>query len=215
MVLRHIDTYISVSQAAAECLANVFHRTARVVHPGVDTELFQPARRSEVPTLVYAGSLTEERKGLPLLASAVRLLRGSIPALRFEVYGQGEPPAEVRAVADECAVLDPHELAERYAGAWATVLPSKAEPFGMVLTESLAAGTPVVALRDGSGPRDIVTPGTGLLSGDTAAELADACRLALDLARDAGTASTCRRHAMTFDWRTAIVPQLEAVYAGG
>ena len=214
MVLRHIDSYISVSQAAAACLANVFHRSAEVVHPGVDTGLFRPARRSEVPTIVYAGSLTEQRKGLPLLAFAVRLLRKSIPALRLEVYGQGEPPPEVKAVADVCAVLDPHELAERYAGAWATVLPSKAEPFGMVLTESLAAGTPVVALRDGSGPRDIVAPGTGLLCGDTVSELAHACRQALDLARDPATASACREHAMTFDWRTSIVPRLEKVYAG-
>ncbi len=215
MILRHIDAYISVSHAAADCLSNVFRRTAKVVHPGVDTDLFQPARRSEVPTIVYAGSLTEERKGLPLLASAVRLLRETIPALRFEVYGQGEPNVEVAAVADVCAVLDPRELAERYAGAWATVLPSKAEPFGMVLTESLAAGTPVVALRDGSGPRDIVSPGTGLLSGGSVTELAEACRQVLSLAQRPGTAYACRRRAMAFDWRTAIVPQLERVYAGG
>jgi phosphatidyl-myo-inositol alpha-mannosyltransferase len=215
MVLRHIDSYVCVSHAAAACLADVFQRTAAVVHPGVDTDLFRPARRSEVPTLVYAGSLTEERKGLPLLAAAVQLLRASIPALRFEVYGQGEPPPGVAAVADICAVLDPPSLAERYAGAWATVLASKAEPFGMVLTESLAAGTPVVALRDGSGPLDIVRPGVGVLCGDGIADLAAGCRQALDLARDSATAATCRAHAMTFDWRTAIVPQLEEVYAGG
>jgi glycosyltransferase involved in cell wall biosynthesis len=142
------------------------------------------------------------------------LLRESIPALRFEVYGQGTPPPEVAATANACAVLDPHALAERYAGAWATVLPSKAEPFGMVLTESLAAGTPVVALRDGSGPLDIVRPGVGVLSGDTTGELADACGRVLDLAHDPSTTVACRRHAMTFDWRTSIVPALEKVYAG-
>ncbi|HEX4430998.1 MAG TPA: glycosyltransferase family 4 protein [Frankiaceae bacterium] len=215
MVVRHIDSYVCVSGAAADCLANVFQRTATVVHPGVDTALFQPTRRSEVPTLVYAGSLTEERKGLPLLASAVRRLRETIPALRLEVYGQGEPAAEVAAVADVCEAVDPAHLAERYAGAWATVLPSKAEPFGMVLTESLAAGTPVVALREGSGPSDIVRPGVGLLAGDTADDLAAACRGALDLARHPATAAACRQRAMAFDWRTAIVPQLEEVYAGG
>jgi phosphatidylinositol alpha-mannosyltransferase len=215
MVLRRIDSYVCVSHAAATCLANVFHRNGVVVHPGVDTGLFQPARRSEVPTLVYAGSLTEERKGLPLLASAVRRLRESVPALRFEVYGQGKPAPEVAAAADVCTVLDPRKLAERYAAAWATVLPSKAEPFGMVLTESLAAGTPVVALREGSGPRDIVRPGVGLLAAEGAGNLAMACRQALDLARDPNTAAACRQHAMRFDWRSAIVPQLEEVYAGG
>ena len=215
MVIRHIDSYVCVSQAAAGCLAQVFQRHGTVVHPGVDTGLFQPARRSEVPTIVYAGSLTEERKGLPLLASAVRRLRESIPALRFEVYGQGEPPPEVAAAADVCETLDPAQLAERYAAAWATVLPSKAEPFGMVLTESLASGTPVVALHDGSGPSDIVRPGVGVLAADGVEALADACGQVLNLAQRPATAGACRRRAMTFDWGTAIVPQLEEVYAGG
>ncbi len=215
MILRHIDSYVCVSRAAAECLTHTFHRTAAVVHPGVDTGLFQPTRRSEVPTIVYAGSLTEPRKGLPLLASAVQRLRESIPALRLEVYGQGEPPTGVAAVADVCEAVEPAHLAERYAGAWATVLPSVAEPFGMVLTESLAAGTPVVALRDGSGPSDIIRPGVGLLAANSVDALAVACREALDLARNPATAAACRERAMAFDWRTAIVPQLEEVYAGG
>lgn len=215
MVLRHIDSYVCVSRAAADCLANAFHRSAAVVPPGVDTGRFTPSRRSEVPTLVYAGSLTESRKGLPLLASAVARLRETIPALRLEVYGQGEPPPEIAAVADACQALDPAHLAERYAGAWATVLPSTAEPFGMVLTESLASGTPVVALYDGSGPLDIVRPGVGVLAGEGVDALAAACRQALDLARAPTTAAACRERAMAFDWRTAIVPQLEEVYAGG
>ena len=213
MVVRHIDSYVCVSGAAANCLERVFQRPSRVVPPGVDTDMFRPARRSEVPTIVYAGSLTEPRKGLPLLASAVRRLRETIPALRFEVYGQGTPPAEVTDVADVCEVLAPAQLAERYAAAWVTVLPSHAEPFGMVLTESLSAGTPVVGLRDGGGPGDIIRPGVGVLAGDGVDALADACREALELAKDPATAPACRERAMAFDWRSSIVPQLEAVYA--
>ena len=107
MVVRHIDSYVCVSQQRQPMSRERLRpRPPSSSTPVSTPTLFRPARRSEVPTLVYAGSLTEERKGLPLLASAVRLLRESVPALRFEVYGQGTPPPEVAAVADVCAVLD-------------------------------------------------------------------------------------------------------------
>ena len=44
-----------------------------------------------------------------------------------------------------------------YAGAAATLFPSDwPEPFGLVMIESLAAGTPVIALRRGSVPEVLV-----------------------------------------------------------
>ena len=52
----------------------------------------------------------------------------------------------------------------------------------MVLTESLAAGTPVVALAEGGGPAEIITPEVGRLANATADSLADACCEALMLA---------------------------------
>ena len=85
----------------------------------------------------------------------------------------------------------------------------------MVLTESLAAGTPVVALREGGGPPTSSARASGCSPDDGVGELAAACREALDLARDPKTAAACRQRAMNFDWRSAIVPQLEEVYAGG
>jgi glycosyltransferase involved in cell wall biosynthesis len=212
-VLRHVGSYICVSQAARSALATNFGRTGAVVPPGVDTALFRPQQRSEVPTIVYAGSLTEPRKNLPLLAAAVARLRRFLPPVRLELYGQGVPPPAVAAVADVCEPLDPAQLAERYAAAWMTVLPSHAEPFGMVLTESLCAGTPVVALQRGGGPGDIVQPGVGVLAGDGVEALAGALREALHLAVDPMTAPACRARGAQFGWAEAIVPQLEAVYA--
>ena len=50
--------------------------------------------------------------------------------------------------------IEEHEKPEFYAGARATLFPSDwPEPFGLVMIESLAAGTPVIALRRGLGAR--------------------------------------------------------------
>jgi glycosyltransferase involved in cell wall biosynthesis len=50
------------------------------------------------------------------------------------------------------------------------------EPFGMVMIEAMASGTPVVAMRRGSVP-EIVKPGTGFIC-DSVAELAEGLRQA-------------------------------------
>jgi glycosyltransferase involved in cell wall biosynthesis len=212
-VVRHIDEYVCVSAAAAHCLSRDFGRDPIVIPPGVELEAYAPGTRNPKPTLLYAGSLRESRKGLLLLAETVRRLRLGMPELRFEVYGPGTPPASVIAVADVCRPATPAELAERYAQAWATVLPSTAESFGMVVTESLASGTPGVVLFGGGGPTEIVTPETGVIAVGTPDRLADACLTAFEMAREPSTADACRSRAEDFDWRRAIVPQFEAIYA--
>jgi glycosyltransferase involved in cell wall biosynthesis len=54
-----------------------------------------------------------------------------------------------------------------YAGARATLFPSDwPEPFGLVMIESLAAGTPVIALRRGSVPEVIIDGVTGFICDD-------------------------------------------------
>ena len=92
LVVRHIDAYVCVSRAAAGYLSHDYGRQATVVPPGVELAAYRPAKRAHVPTLLYAGSLSESRKGLPLLAEAVRRLRRRLPRLRFEVFGPGEAP---------------------------------------------------------------------------------------------------------------------------
>jgi phosphatidylinositol alpha-mannosyltransferase len=212
-VVRRIDEYVCVSQAAAAFLQADYGREAVVIPPGVDTSAYTPSQRNPDPTLLYAGSLTESRKGLPLLAETVKQLRTQLPKLRLEVYGPGTPPQAIRETADICRPATTTELAERYSQAWATVLPSTAESFGMVITESLASGTPGVVLTGAGGPTSIVTPETGVVAVGTPERLAEACLEAFDLAKDPATTEACRTRAADFDWRRAIVPQFEALYA--
>jgi glycosyltransferase involved in cell wall biosynthesis len=106
------------------------------------------------------------------------------------------------------------DLGAVYGRAWATVLPSVYEAFGLVLVESLACGTPVVA-ADHSALPELVTPETGALAEpEDPHSLADACRRALALARAPSVSERCRRAAEPYDWDTGVAPRAEALYEG-
>lgn len=221
-VVRRIGAYVCVSRAAAGYLAADYGRAAEVVPPGVRLSAHRSAgRRHPHPVLLYAGSLVEERKGLPLLLRAVALLRAELPEVELWLHGQGDAgpllaaaPAAARAAVTRCGPLPDDELREAYARAWVTVLPSLAESFGMTVVESLASGTPAVVLADGGGPAEIVDDARlGRRSAATAEDLARACAESLEVAQQPGTAAACRERASAYDWDSAVVPALERVYA--
>ncbi|HEX5504336.1 MAG TPA: glycosyltransferase family 4 protein [Thermomicrobiales bacterium] len=80
------------------------------------------------------------------------------------------------------------------------------EPFGLVMTEAMACGTPVVALARGAAPEVIVDGVTGFLR-DTEEELADAIR---DLG--ALDSRVCRRHVEDLFNPRTIADQYLAAY---
>jgi glycosyltransferase involved in cell wall biosynthesis len=220
VVVKHVDAYVCVSAAAAETLVDGYQRTPKVLSGGVDGQRFTPGgARHDRPVVLFAGDAGEERKNLPLLAQAVAALRARNEDVELWVAGPGDQSAALTGTelpADRVRLLGsvaPDDLASLYRAAWVTALPARAEAFGLVLVESLACGTPVVALDQG-GPLDIVRPGIGVLAAEDAEALADACAEVVGLAAEAGTVERCRDAGMAWDWRTAIVPRMEAIYRG-
>ena len=221
-VVAGIDTYGCMSRFALEFLARDYGRTDGVILPGgVELGRFTPAEHREArPTLLSSGALTEPRKGLSLLLEAVALLAGDEPDVQLWLSGPGDPtellaaaPAAARERTKVLDLGDPKAVHERYAHAWATVLPSMYDSFGMALVESLACGTPLVVTTHGA-PKELVEEDvTGVLCepGD-AAGLAKACRRALALAAVPTTKEACRASAAAFDWRGAVAPAAEAIY---
>ena len=197
-----------LSEAAARPFERYLQRRPEVLHPGVFGERFaSEAPRAEVPTLLCAASLGDPRKRGELLAEAFRRLRRHRPDARLLVLRGRDPfMSPLRVELPEGAewlepAWAPEDLAARYASAWASVLPSVDEAFGVVLTESLAAGTPVVAARSGAGPEIVKGEGFGrLFEPDDPDDLARAMNEALELGAGNGTAAACRARAADFDW---------------
>lgn len=219
---RLADATTAVSGSAAARVAQLSGRAALGLFPGIRLDAFEPELRprSGPPTILFASAQHERGKGLDVLLAAVLLLLERHPDVRLRLAGPGDgswafdalgaDAARVRAHVD---LVDPDvSMPDEYRGATVTALPSANEALGLVLLESLACGTPVVAGANG-GPTEIVTDdrvGRLVPLRDHVA-LATALGDAIDLARTAGTAARCTAHATRWDWATTG-PEHEAVY---
>jgi phosphatidylinositol alpha 1,6-mannosyltransferase len=156
---------------------------------GVDTERFDPARRSPLlrHELAPGGELLVGYIGRLALEKRVDLLGqvAAMPGVRLVVTGGGPAEAALRRALPQALFLGPRygiELATIYASLDVFVHAGACETFGQTLQEAAASGLPVVAPAAG-GPLDLVDHAlTGYLvaPGDAGA-LADAvARLARD-----------------------------------
>lgn len=221
-LVQEADAYGCMSQFALDVLRQDWGRKGDLIPGGVRLEQFPVSHEREpVPTVLFSGAMSEERKGLPLLLEAVALLASDIPDLQVWLSGPGDPtaflvraPKEATSMVKVLPIGEPEGQSERYRRAWVTALPAKSEAFGLVLVESLASGTPIVVVDDAT-PPSMVTPATGAIAEpDNPASFAEALKTGLDLATKPATPGLCREFARQFDWDESIAPLLEDLYEG-
>jgi len=157
------------------------YRHVAVVGHGIDAARFHPVDPGQAradlglppdgPVILFVGALDRAHrlKNVDGLLTAVGRLR---VAAHVVLVGDGDrrPALEQQAmrlgIASRVTFLgerSPDQLAAVYSAADVLVLPSLvAESFGLVLVESLACGTPVVA-SDLPGARDVLSDGGGWL----------------------------------------------------
>ena len=221
-VANEIDVYGCLSRFAQESLLDGYGRKGALTPGGVRIKNFRPTvERAAEPTLLYSGLVDDPRKGVADLLQAVAILARTEPRVRLWLSGPGDPgplleaaPKAARERTDVLPLGTPEDQPDRYSAAWATVLPSRFEAFGLVLIESLACGTPIVVGDHASLP-ELVSDETGVLgpTGDPEG-LAIACGKALALAGGSDIRERCRGVAERHDWDAAVAPAIEALYAG-
>jgi glycosyltransferase involved in cell wall biosynthesis len=144
---------------------------------GVDTDLFDPARRDvslrqswgaddQTPVAMYVGRVAAE-KNLELLTRAFQSFRQIHPQAPCVVVGDGPKLKSLQAEHPEFHYTGAQtgvELARHYASADVFLFPSISETFGNVVLEALSSGLLAVAY-DYAAPRLLIQHGeSGLLA---------------------------------------------------
>lgn len=193
-----------------------------VVSRGVDTALFDPARRSaslrrswglepDDLAVVYVGRIAPE-KNLALLEKAFEAIRARQPRARLILVGSGPAQQALQArqpAAVFCGSRTGAFLAEHYASGDLFLFPSLTETYGNVVAEALASGLPVVAYRDAAAQELIEHRVQGWLAepGDEAAFIAGAVALAEAPELRARQRLAARERVASLAWQ-AIVERL-------
>lgn len=221
VALRRADRVHVLSDYAARALREEFGRDGIVVPPGVRTDDYAGERASTGPPVVLcAAAADDRRKRVELLLRAWPLVRAQRPDALL-VLAQPRAEAAQRLLAgmpaDDRAGVEVRttafaDIPRLYRESSVSVLPSLDEGFGLVVVESLAAGTPVVATDHGALPEILDDEGVGRLF-DPFDERHLARRLleALELTEDPSTAERCRKHARRWDW-DVVGPVHESAY---
>lgn len=100
--------------------------------------------RFETRRVVFVGRLSAQ-KGLDRFGEVADKVRLTASDVRFEVFGDGEDRWLARRHGLEWrGAVDWSRRGEAYAGASAVVVPSRSEPFGMVILEAMQHRVPVI-----------------------------------------------------------------------
>jgi len=202
--MRAADRLIALAQGEARLIERYYPEArskVRVVGNGIDDT--DDARATAfashdagAPLILYSGRLVE-RKGIRELLAALPEVLEAVPASRAVLAG-GPPSLSGHQVASHWLGPEHHPYADRihftgwlspegvsgwYRRADIQVVPSRYEPFGMVVLEGMLYGLPIVAAAVG-GPAEILDQGrTGLLfpPGDVQALSAALIRLLADV----------------------------------
>ncbi len=184
--LEMADGIIAVSESMRRDVLELFAvdpRRVRVIYNGIDMEEYRPVVAIEalhrfgidpsLPYVLFVGRITRQ-KGIIHLINAIKYLHPDTQV----VLCAGAPDTKeiaremergVRAIQEThnrvlwiAEILDKPTLVELYSNAAVFCCPSIYEPFGIIILEAMACGTPVVASAVG-GIREVVLDGvTGI-----------------------------------------------------
>ena len=212
------DVVLADSQAVADRLegldAHVVYCPVELDPPPADAPW--PAPEAGQPVIGYVGRI-DPRKGVLDLVAALPAIRAQVPEARLVIVGD-DPGARSPTTSRRCARRrTPSHIAwhDNAPGLMrhldVLVAPSYQEPFGTVLGEAMAVGTPVVATRVG-GLAEVVDDGvTGLLV-DPGDPVALAGAVVEVLRRRNGMSSAARQSARRFG-ADAYADRVEALIA--
>jgi glycosyltransferase involved in cell wall biosynthesis len=179
---------------------------------GLDLQAYHHHVRGEGTYLAFVGRLCPEKRPDIAVEIAARTgwplrVAAKIDPADEDYFHDHIAPLFAAHDVDFVGELGEADKPAFYAGAAATLFPSDwPEPFGLVMIESLAAGTPVIALRRGSVPEVLTDGQSGFVCDDT-----DAMITAVDRLPEIDP-TACRQRATNFNIDNMCARYLDAYH---
>lgn len=178
---------ITVSAHARDDISREFRIPAgrfSIVPNGIDTDRFYPLPgvEREPCRLIVTNSSDIALKGLHVLLRAIAELVPALPEIKLIVVGMPKKKSPIHRLISELDLnrrvhftgrIDQEEFVRQYARAWAAVVPSLYEGFGLPAGEAMACGVPVISTTGGALPEVVGDAGL-LVPPDQYRPLADA-----------------------------------------
>lgn len=177
---------LTISHAVEQQFTPELRRKCTTVYDGLDPEAershpeavqaFRTLAGNPQQLVGVVGRIKWVRKGQEVLVEAAALLRERFPGVRYMIVGSVSAGNEdhllrleqlIQARGLEGSFIFTGDVADTrdvYKAFDITVVPSiQAEPFGLVVMESMAVGTPVIGSRCGGIPEQVADGETGFL----------------------------------------------------
>ncbi|MGC9516358.1 MAG: glycosyltransferase [Methanomicrobiales archaeon] len=148
-----IDNIVANSHFSKVYLEKVYKKDINnVVYPGVDTKNFNYSKKFNNVLLTVNRLFPEKRVDLSIKAMQY------IDDFELWIVGEGSFKTYLKKLSEKlevsdrvkfCGFVDEKELFRIYAKCFCTLYTPLREPFGMVALESMAAGKPLIACKDG------------------------------------------------------------------
>lgn len=132
------DLILTTSKFMQSNIKKAYRRSSIVCCPGVDSQIFHPVSIKKENKILFMGNKNiidgyfDVEKAINLINEKIR------PKLELLTFSKKGPK-----------IKNDDRLVREYSSSLATVCADRKEPFGLKVLESLACGTPVVAVDDG------------------------------------------------------------------
>ena len=235
-VYQRADGFIVLSEAFRQILHQTYAVPLKkifIVGGGVNTAEFDlglsiaQAREklnwSQDRRIIFCVRRLVQRMGLENLISAIAIVRQQHPDVLLLIAGKGAIADALRSQIQELQLEDhvkllgfvsDQDLAISYRAAELTIVPTVSlEGFGLIVIESLAAGTPVLGTPIGGIPEILRSLSSDLiLESSETKHLAEGMIEALSGQRQMPSAAACQAYIkQNYDWQ-AIAHQIKSVY---
>jgi glycosyltransferase involved in cell wall biosynthesis len=182
LLLNSSDRIVAPSRAYLEDVARVFpqlrgkivfiHNGVNVAELGNLGNLTCDSASIKWTPYILCVAMHNEKKGIDVLLRAFAQMHDRLPELRLVLAGDGPLHGQLKQLATALGITDKvvflglqgrTQVANLLLGCEVFVLPSRSEPFGIVILEAMASQKPVVATTAGGIPEIVENGRNGIL----------------------------------------------------